>query len=126
MDDAQQLLGTLSDGDLRRALAAKGEAALSLTVDELMNFNKPFPRTVGGDDMVRAQAGSAQRATAPKRAGPAQASATACTLRTQAYEALKVMEQKPPVTYIPVLRGGGDRTLEGLITIHDMIAAGLY
>ena len=44
----------------------------------------------------------------------------------QAYEALVSMEQKPPVTYMPVLRSQEDRTLMGLITIHDMIAAGLY
>ena len=53
VDDTNQLCGTLSDGDLRRALAAKGEGALTLSVSELMNFNKPFPRTVCAEDMVR-------------------------------------------------------------------------
>lgn len=47
----------------------------------------------------------------------------------QAFDALRRMEESPPVTYIPVLRGdpaaGGDKHLEGLVTIHDMIAAGL-
>ena len=63
VDDAHVLLGTLSDGDLRRALAASGEAALGLTVSELMNFNKPFPRTVCPDDMARA------RTPPPRRPG---------------------------------------------------------
>ena len=94
VDDTRQLCGTLSDGDLRRALAASGEAALTLTVSELMNFNKPFPRFVCPDEM--------------------------------AYDALLSMEQKPPVTYMPVLRSREDRTLEGLVTIHDCVNAGLY
>lgn len=97
LDADRRLLGTLSDGDLRRALARTGEAALELTVLELMNFKKPFPRTV--------------------------------TAETMAFDALRRMEVGPPVTYIPVLRGdpaaGGDTHLEGLVTIHDMIAAGL-
>lgn len=63
LDEDKRLLGTLSDGDLRRALAKTGEAALSLTVMELMNFKKPFPRTVTSDMMARAQAGG-------KEAGP--------------------------------------------------------
>lgn len=50
-------------------------------------------------------------------------------LAPQAFDALRRMEEAPPVTYIPVLRGdpasGGDTHLEGLVTIHDMIAAGL-
>lgn len=53
LDSERRLLGTLSDGDLRRALAKTGEAALQLTVKELMNFKKPFPRTVAADMMAR-------------------------------------------------------------------------
>ena len=114
LDEEQRLLGTLSDGDLRRALAAQGEAALALTVDKLMNYNKPFPRTVTADLMARARPGP----RAPEHA----ASGGRVVLRrrraVQAFDALKVMERAPPVTYLPVLRG--DRILEGLITIHDM------
>ena len=45
VDDERKLLGTLADADLRRALAKRGEEALSLSVQELMNFNKSYPRT---------------------------------------------------------------------------------
>jgi arabinose-5-phosphate isomerase len=45
VDENGRLLGTLADADLRRALATKGETALSLSVRQLMNFNKSYPRT---------------------------------------------------------------------------------
>ena len=44
IDDQRKLLGTLADADLRRALANRGEEVLSLPVQELMNFNKSYPR----------------------------------------------------------------------------------
>jgi len=46
VDEQNKLLGTFSDADFRRALAHKGERALSLPVKELMNYRKAYPRTV--------------------------------------------------------------------------------
>ena len=43
--DNGELMGTFSDADLRRALTKNGEEVLKLSVKELMNFDKSFPRT---------------------------------------------------------------------------------
>jgi arabinose-5-phosphate isomerase len=42
----QQLLGTFTDGDLRRALQRQGPAALALTLEEVMTA---APRTCRSD-----------------------------------------------------------------------------
>jgi len=51
-DQSGELKGTLQDGDLRRALTLHGKAVLEMSVQELMNFNKTFPRTCGADMMA--------------------------------------------------------------------------
>lgn len=45
LDQNQQLIGAISDGDIRRSLLHKGAQALSLTAKEIMT---PNPRTVDG------------------------------------------------------------------------------
>lgn len=47
VDTAKHLLGTFTDGDLRRALNAKGGSVLELPMSELMTKT---PRTVGSDE----------------------------------------------------------------------------
>jgi arabinose-5-phosphate isomerase len=47
-EEAGQLLGVISDGDLRRLLEREGGAALSRTAGEAMN---PHPRTIGGQEL---------------------------------------------------------------------------
>lgn len=84
------LLGTLADGDLRRALAAKGKSILGLAVREIMNFAKDFPHT--------------------------------CPPTMMATDAMSDMEAKK-CTYMPVITEGNK--LEGVITLHDLVAAGL-
>ena len=57
VDELNKLLGTFSDSDLRRALADKGGDVLSLSVKELMNYKKSFPRVIS----VTAKAVDAQQ-----------------------------------------------------------------
>lgn len=54
VDDTNRLLGTFSDGDLRRALTARGQDVLELSVMELMNFSKAFPRVCHPEEMAQA------------------------------------------------------------------------
>ncbi|KAK2648766.1 hypothetical protein Ddye_016255 [Dipteronia dyeriana] len=49
IDEAHRLIGTFTDGDLRRTLKASGEAIFSLTVGQMCNRN---PRTIGPDAMA--------------------------------------------------------------------------
>ncbi|XP_068664543.1 probable arabinose 5-phosphate isomerase [Aristolochia californica] len=49
VDDNHCLIGTFTDGDLRRTLKASGEAIFKLTVGEMCNRN---PRTIGPDAMA--------------------------------------------------------------------------
>lgn len=49
IDDARHLIGTFTDGDLRRTLKASGEGIFKLTVGEMCNRN---PRTIGPDAMA--------------------------------------------------------------------------
>lgn len=49
IDDDHHLIGTFTDGDLRRTLKASGEAIFKLTVGEMCNRN---PRTIGPDAMA--------------------------------------------------------------------------
>ncbi|RWR96633.1 putative arabinose 5-phosphate isomerase [Cinnamomum micranthum f. kanehirae] len=49
VDDDYHLIGTFTDGDLRRTLKASGEAIFKLTVGEMCNRN---PRTIGSDAMA--------------------------------------------------------------------------
>jgi len=51
-DDDGHLLGTLQDGDLRRALTKHGKAVLDMSVKDLMNFAKQFPNTCSKDMMA--------------------------------------------------------------------------
>ena len=45
VDNEMRLKGTLSDADFRRAMMSTGRKSMSMRTDELMNFNKAFPRT---------------------------------------------------------------------------------
>lgn len=49
IDDEFHLIGTFTDGDLRRTLKASGEGIFKLTVGEMCNRN---PRTIGPDFMA--------------------------------------------------------------------------
>ncbi|CAA0818107.1 Probable arabinose 5-phosphate isomerase [Striga hermonthica] len=49
IDDEYRLLGTFTDGDLRRTLKASGEGIFKLTVGEMCNRN---PRTISPDAMA--------------------------------------------------------------------------
>ncbi|XP_050206011.1 probable arabinose 5-phosphate isomerase [Mercurialis annua] len=49
IDQDYHLIGTFTDGDLRRTLKASGEAIFKLTVGEMCNRN---PRTIGADAMA--------------------------------------------------------------------------
>ncbi|GMG99576.1 hypothetical protein Nepgr_001416 [Nepenthes gracilis] len=49
IDDYYHLIGTFTDGDLRRTLKASGEGIFKLTVGEMCNRN---PRTIGPDAMA--------------------------------------------------------------------------
>ncbi|EEF30355.1 Polysialic acid capsule expression protein kpsF, putative [Ricinus communis] len=49
IDEEYHLIGTFTDGDLRRTLKASGEAIFKLTVGEMCNRN---PRTIGPDAMA--------------------------------------------------------------------------
>ncbi|KAG9146389.1 hypothetical protein Leryth_020122 [Lithospermum erythrorhizon] len=49
IDDEHRLVGTFTDGDLRRTLKASGEGIFKLTVGEMSNKN---PRTIGPDAMA--------------------------------------------------------------------------
>ncbi|CAI9757310.1 unnamed protein product [Fraxinus pennsylvanica] len=49
IDDGYHLLGTFTDGDLRRTLKASGEGIFKLSVGEMCNRN---PRTIGPDGMA--------------------------------------------------------------------------
>ncbi|CAI0386146.1 unnamed protein product [Linum tenue] len=49
VDPDHHLIGTFTDGDLRRTLKASGEAIFKLTVGEMCNRN---PRTIGPDAMA--------------------------------------------------------------------------
>ncbi|KAK9280861.1 hypothetical protein L1049_003752 [Liquidambar formosana] len=49
IDDEYHLIGTFTDGDLRRTLKANGEGIFKLTVGQMCNRN---PRTIGPDAMA--------------------------------------------------------------------------
>ncbi|KAG6774609.1 hypothetical protein POTOM_021969 [Populus tomentosa] len=49
IDEESHLIGTFTDGDLRRTLKASGEGIFKLTVGEMCNRN---PRTIGPDAMA--------------------------------------------------------------------------
>lgn len=49
IDEDSHLIGTFTDGDLRRTLKASGEGIFKLTVGEMCNRN---PRTIGPDAMA--------------------------------------------------------------------------
>ncbi|XP_042486912.1 probable arabinose 5-phosphate isomerase [Macadamia integrifolia] len=49
IDDGYHLIGTFTDGDLRRTLKASGEGIFKLTVGKMCNRN---PRTIGPDAMA--------------------------------------------------------------------------
>ncbi|CAK8543606.1 unnamed protein product [Lathyrus sativus] len=49
IDDDRHLIGTFTDGDLRRTLKASGEGIFKLTVGKMCNRN---PRTIGPDAMA--------------------------------------------------------------------------
>lgn len=49
VDDSYRLIGTFTDGDLRRTLKASGEGIFKLTVGEMCNRN---PRTIGPQSMA--------------------------------------------------------------------------
>ena len=49
IDDNYHLIGTFTDGDLRRTLKASGEGIFKLTVGEMCNRH---PRTIGPDAMA--------------------------------------------------------------------------
>jgi arabinose-5-phosphate isomerase len=49
VQDAGQLCGVISDGDLRRLLEREGGAALSKTAGEAMN---PHPRTIVSNELA--------------------------------------------------------------------------
>ncbi|KAJ4745713.1 Arabinose 5-phosphate isomerase KdsD [Rhynchospora pubera] len=49
IDDSYRLIGTFTDGDLRRALKANGAAIFKLTVGQMCNRN---PRTITADAMA--------------------------------------------------------------------------
>ncbi|PIA36398.1 hypothetical protein AQUCO_03400349v1 [Aquilegia coerulea] len=49
IDDAHHLIGTFTDGDLRRTLKASGEGIFKLSVGQMCNRN---PRTIGPDAMA--------------------------------------------------------------------------
>ncbi|KAF5197403.1 Arabinose 5-phosphate isomerase kdsd [Thalictrum thalictroides] len=49
VDDARHLIGTFTDGDLRRTLKASGEGIFKLSVGQMCNRN---PRTIGPDAMA--------------------------------------------------------------------------
>ncbi|KAK9137915.1 hypothetical protein Sjap_008509 [Stephania japonica] len=49
IDNEQHLLGTFTDGDLRRTLKSSGEGIFKLTVGEMCNRN---PRTIGSEAMA--------------------------------------------------------------------------
>ena len=83
-------MGTLQDGDLRRALTQFGKKALEMSVTELMNYNKTFPHT--------------------------------CDPNMMAADAVLEME-KFKCTYLPVV--GANKTLQGVVTVKDLLAAGL-
>lgn len=52
VDKDMTLLGTFSDGDLRRATVAKGAEVSNLLVKDLMNYNKAFPRCCEAEQMA--------------------------------------------------------------------------
>ena len=53
VDDSRKLLGTFSDADLRRALTKRGAGEiLTKTVQQLMNFDKEYPRTIADNAMA--------------------------------------------------------------------------
>ena len=54
VDENNSLLGTFSDGDLRRATVAKGAEVSELLVKDLMNYNKAYPRCCKADEMAYA------------------------------------------------------------------------
>ncbi|CAA2981077.1 probable arabinose 5-phosphate isomerase [Olea europaea subsp. europaea] len=89
IDDDHHLLGTFTDGDLRRTLKASGERIFKLSVGEMCNRN---PRTIGSDAM--------------------------------AVDAMQKMESPPsPVQFLPVV--SDDNVLIGIVTLHDLVSAGL-
>ena len=52
VDDEMTLMGTFSDGDLRRATVSKGSEVSNLLVKDLMNYNKAFPRCCEAEQMA--------------------------------------------------------------------------
>ena len=42
-----------------------------------------------------------------------------------AFEALQSMEQKPTVSFLPVIHSEEAGSLVGLVTLHDLVSAGL-
>ncbi|MBM55632.1 MAG: hypothetical protein CMB32_03640 [Euryarchaeota archaeon] len=49
VDRQRRLKGTISDADFRRAILRVGERSMTMSVSELMNFAKKFPRTCKED-----------------------------------------------------------------------------
>jgi arabinose-5-phosphate isomerase len=89
VDENNKLLGTFTDGDLRRTLQAKGSDALHALVSEVM-------------------------------------SSTPCVIQSnvKAVDGMQMMEKgAKKVTFLPVVDPEG--TLEGLVTLHNLVAAGL-
>mmetsp|Transcript_17434 Transcript_17434/g.56076 ORF Transcript_17434/g.56076 Transcript_17434/m.56076 type:complete len:274 (-) Transcript_17434:94-915(-) len=97
VDAEHHLLGTFSDGDLRRALtkAADKDSVLKAPVSALMNYNKAYPRCMVVDEEE-----------AP-----------------MAVDAMVLMEGPPAVSYLPIINES--KVLIGLVTTHEFVEAGL-
>lgn len=87
LDPKGQLVGAISDGDIRRSLLHKGAKALSLTAKEIMT---PNPRTVAST-MI-------------------------------ALEAFQIME-KHQITSLFVVDDSTTKVLQGIVRMHDLLAA---
>lgn len=88
-DSENKLLGTFTDGDLRRTLQNRGSSALQLEVSEVMS-----------------------------------SSPSSTQANVKAVDAMQTMEKGArKITFLPVVSDTG--SLEGLVTLHHLVGAGL-
>ncbi|GER38461.1 arabinose 5-phosphate isomerase KdsD [Striga asiatica] len=109
IDDEYHLLGTFTDGDLRRTLKASGEGIFKLSMGEMCN----------SESIIFAVERIKQRRTNLRFHNPRTISPDA-----MAVEAMQKMESPPsPVQFLPVIND--QNVLIGIVTLHDLVSAGL-
>ncbi|KAF2292710.1 hypothetical protein GH714_027207 [Hevea brasiliensis] len=109
IDEEYHLIGTFTDGDLRRTLKASGEGIFKLSGGDVQQGWK-----VPGKRSHMLMLWPKKRLVNPRTIGP----------DAMAVEAMKKMESPPsPVQFLPVINH--QNIVIGIVTLHGLVSAGL-